>query len=165
MTANNDMLSGLWRRRVRWNAVVLPLLLYHLSPIIHHPDAEAAVSKGTKQQLEAGGTNQGGGIATSSKFRQTVAVGESVATTQVSSARFRVIPGFLGATVSGAATVPTLSLDIEVLRAKTQPLGSEIIPRMWQTDRDPLFFWEPPKSGEGIAGYSLALDADPDDVS
>ena len=55
-------------------------------------------------------------------------------------------------------------LDITSVYAKTDPLGARITPSTWQRDADPVFIWEPPASGLNLAGYSYALDADPDNT-
>jgi len=136
---------------------------YHLSLITCHI-AEAAVSKGTDKELQAAETNQGGGTATSSRFSQQLTVGGGVAGNRSSSARFRVIPGFLSAALSGQAELPVSNLDLRVLYAKTDPLGLRITPAAWQTDRDPIFLWDAPALGTEVEGYSYAFDAAPDDV-
>lgn len=51
-----------------------------------------------------------------------------------------------------------------VLYAKTAPLGTEIAPKAWQRDVDPIFIWEAPALGIDVAGYSYALDATPDNT-
>jgi len=126
--------------------------------------AEAAVSKGTDKQLEAGATNQGGGTTSASQFRQQGSVGEPTAGVRIASARFRIFPGFLGASLSGASTTLVSQIDIIALDAKTEPLGLAITPKTWQADHDPIFLWEPPPTGAEVAGYSYALDSAPDAV-
>lgn len=126
-------------------------------------EAEAAVSKGNRQQLEAGGTSQGGGATSSSEFRQQATFGEAVASTRISSARFKIIPGFLGASGTASPSVPVIDLDLSVLYAKTAPMGVTISAMSWQTDRDPIFIWEPPNATT-LAGYSYEIDATPDDT-
>ena len=127
--------------------------------------AEAAVSQGTDQQLDAGGTDQGGGVVTSSSSRMQSTIGEAVAGIRVSSASFRIRSGFAGAAFSGAGTTtPVSEIDLRVLYAKTDALGAKIVPNTWQRDNDPLLIWEAPPAGPGVAGYSYAIDAEPDDV-
>ena len=125
--------------------------------------AEAAISKGDDQQLEVGGTNSGGGVVTSSSFRQQLTLGEPLAGVTTSSTRFKLFPGLLGATFSGESALPLSDLDIGVLYAKTDHLGDEIPPSTWQTHNGPVIMWEPPHSGADVAGYSYAFDEDPDD--
>ena len=125
---------------------------------------DAAVSKGTDKQLETGSTNQGGGTSTSANFRQQVTIGESVSSVGISSAKFRIVPGFLGASLSATTAPPVTELILADLYAKTGALGLTITPKAWQRDRDPLFIWEPPLTGSQVAGYSYGLDLAPDDV-
>lgn len=126
--------------------------------------AEAAVSEGTSQKLETGSTNQGGGTSTSSNFRQQVSIGDGVSSATISSSKFRIVPGFLGASLSATTLPPITDLDLADLYAKTHALGLKITPQTWQTDADPLFIWEPPLTGADVAGYSYGLDQAPDDV-
>jgi hypothetical protein len=126
--------------------------------------AEAAVSKGKDQQLETAVTNQGGGFVTSSKFRQHGSIGDAMAGHRISGSRFRIIPGFIGASLSGPVTSPPSELDLTVLYAKTEPLGAGIAPQTWQRDQDPIFIWDPPLAAPDVAGYSYALDGTPDDT-
>lgn len=126
--------------------------------------AEAAVSKGTDKQLETGATNQGGGTTTTSTFRQQGSIGDATASARIASARFRIFPGFLGASLSASAALPVAQIDIVVLNAKTEPMGLTITPKTWQQDNDPVFIWEPPPTGAEVAGYSYALDGAPDTV-
>jgi hypothetical protein len=128
-------------------------------------EAEAAVSKGKDKQLEAAVANQGGGVVISAQFRQQVAIGEATAGHRITTSRFRITPGFFGATLSGPRTGPPVSdLDLGGLHAKTDPVGLEIAPQAWQKDNDPIFIWEPPAAGPDVAGYSYAIDSTPDDV-
>src|SRR3989338_7826128 len=85
---------------------VLVLVTCHVSLVTCHAVASAAVSSGSDKKLEAGGTNQGGGTVTSSNFRQQISVGEAVAGSRMSRSNFRVLPGFLGATLSTGQVVP-----------------------------------------------------------
>jgi len=128
------------------------------------PGVEAAVSKGTDKELEAGATNQGGGTSSSSSFRQQASVGDATAGVRIASARFRIFPGFLGASLSASAALPVTEIDLLVLSAKTEPMGLTMTPKTWQADRDPLYLWEPPPTGAEVAGYSYAMDATPDTV-
>lgn len=125
---------------------------------------EAAVSKGKNQQLEVAETNQGGGRLTSSKFQQQASVGGAIAGSRISSSRFRVIPGFVGAGLSAPGAVPRSDLDLTVLYAKTEAWGTNIPAKTWQKDNTPIFIWEPPPTGPEVAGYSYAIDATPDDT-
>jgi hypothetical protein len=126
--------------------------------------AEAVVSKGKDQQLDTAVTNQGGGIVTSSKYRQRNSIGDAMASTRLSGSRFRLLPGFLAASLSDQASVLPTELDLTVLYAKTDSLGLRIDPQTWQRDNDPIFIWEPPPTGPDIAGYSYAVDEAPDDT-
>ena len=139
------------------------LFLTHYSLLTTH-SVEAAISKGKEKQLAAGGPNQGGGTPSSSSFRQLAVVGGPLASHQIITSRFHIIPGFLGA-ASGSSVVPPVSdLDLPRLYAKTDPMGEQVAPKTWQTDNDPIFLWEAPATGLELAGYSYALDAAPDDV-
>lgn len=124
--------------------------------------SQAAVGKGRDKQMESGSTNQGGGVTTT-KFRQQFSVGEAVGGGRLTGSRFRILPGFLGAATAQTVTLVT-PLDLVSLTAKTAPLGRDIPPKTWQQDRDPLFIWQPPTTGPDLAGYSYALDAEPDDT-
>lgn len=143
-------------------ALSLALCTCHLSPLTCHLTAEAAVSEGGSRRLASSATGQGGGSTSSSRFRQQSSVGESITSARVSSARFQVVPGFLGASFSSPRVAPVAALDVRVLYAKTAPLGAGILPKTWQPDRDPIFIWEPPPTGPDVAGYSLAVDGVPD---
>jgi hypothetical protein len=125
---------------------------------------EAAVSSSSDKKLEAGGATQGGGTVTSPQFRQQLNVGEAVAGARLTSSNFRVIPGFLGATLSATPAIKTSDLDITFLLAKPDAFGVEISPQTWQKDHDPYYVWQPPAAGLDIAGYSYATDATPDDT-
>lgn len=152
-------------RRMSWVVCLLmSALVLSPAPVLLDRVAEAAVSKGAKQQLETAETNQGGGTFSSSRFKQQATVGSPIAGGRLSSARFRVIPGFIGATLSTPTTTPSSDLDLHVLYAKTDPLGIQIAPSSWQKDNDPIFFWEPPETGAEVAGYSYAIDSAPDEV-
>lgn len=124
---------------------------------------DAALSKGSDKQLETATTNQGGGTISSSKFRQQSSVGGAVAGNRITSSRFRIIPGFLGSSLSAPVPPLVAELDLSVLYAKIAPLGERITPAAWQTDNDPIFIWEPPPTGPEVAGYSYALDKEPDE--
>jgi len=126
--------------------------------------AEADVSRGTDKRLQSASTNQGGGTIISPRFRQQNAVGEAVAGGRITSGRFRLVPGFLGASLGTNKQTPPTDLDITVLYAKTDLMGTQIQPQTWQRDTDPVFIWEPPATGLQLAGYSYAIDAAPDDV-
>ncbi len=133
-----------------------------LAPVSGFPVAEAAVGKGKNKQVESASATQGGGVSTS-KFRQQFTVGEAVGAARLVGTRFRILPGFLGA--AAAAPTPLVThLDLVSLTAKTAPLGQPITPKLWQRDRDPIFIWQPPPTGPELAGYSYAIDAEPDSV-
>jgi len=142
-----------------WSFLFLSVLVLPSSGM-----AEAAVSKGKDKQLETAATTQGGGTATSSQYRQQTSIGEGVASNRISSSTFRIIPGFLGASLSSPTAVPKSDLDLKVLYALTGPLGQRIPAQTWQQDRDPIFIWDPPASVADVAGYSYAVDAVPDTV-
>lgn len=143
-------------------------MFFSCTPITDHQSlitvADAAVSTGTDKRLESSSTNQGGGTITSPRFRQQNTVGEAVAGSTISTARFRIVPGFLGATLATSEPVPPTDLDISVLYAKTDPLGQHIPAQTWQRDTDPVFIWDTPAAGLQVAGYSYAFDGVPDDV-
>jgi len=124
--------------------------------------ASAAVSSSNDKRLEAAATTQGGGTITSSQFHQQINIGEAVAGARLTSSNFRVLPGFLGATLSASRQPVKSDLDITVLLAKTDAFGAPISPQVWQRDNDPYYLWEPPSGGLDLAGYSYAIDASPD---
>ncbi|PIQ84024.1 MAG: hypothetical protein COV75_04470 [Candidatus Omnitrophica bacterium CG11_big_fil_rev_8_21_14_0_20_63_9] len=122
------------------------------------------MSESGDKQVETASVNSGGGATTSSNLRQQSSIGDSMSTARVSSSRFRIAPGFVGASLSSAGGQPLSELNIQVLYAKTEALGVSIAPQTWQRDRDPVFFWEAPPSATSVAGYSYAIDAAPDDT-
>jgi len=140
-------------------------IFFITSSLSHSVTALAAVSKGDSQSLDAASANQGGGTSTSSQFRQQSSVGEATAGVRLSGSGFRIIPGFLGASLSGfAGVVPVSDLDLTVLYARAEPVGTQLSPATWQRDNDPVFFWEPPAAAPDVAGYSYGVDAAPDDT-
>jgi len=144
-----------------WRAWIAAAALIAVGPMA----AGAAVSSSADKQLATGGTNEGGTTTNGSGTRQYGTIGGAVATNRLSSARFRIISGVLGAGASGGVTTPPAdNLSLQVLYAKTDPLGSAISPQSWQRDRDPIFYWEPPPTGPELAGYSYAIDTVPDDT-
>ncbi len=138
------------------------LVVLFLALAVSDPVAEAAVSKGTNEQLETGGTNQGGGLSTSTNLRQRASIGDAISTIRISSPSFQITPGVLGASLV-AASVPVDNLALIAVTAKTSSLGSGITAATWQTDNDPLFLWDPPVAAPELAGYSYAFDATPDE--
>ena len=132
------------------------------SPFTLRP-VEAAVSSGQDSQLESGLANQGGRMTGSSRFKKQSAVGDALSSHRLGGSRFHIFPGFFGGS-SSSGIVPPSELDLSGLYAKTEALGKIIPPAAWQTDRDPLFIWEPPKGTVDVAGYSYALDGTPDDT-
>lgn len=127
--------------------------------------ASAAVSEGSGKRLEAAETNQGGpGASSASGKRQQISVGSSFSGGKLTSSRFRLNVGFLATSLTGEEVTPTEELDLTVLEAKTSAGGTLIPPATWQPDADPYFRWEPPPSGVEVAGYSYAIDAEPDDA-
>ena len=146
-----------------FTAVLLSTL--HSSLSTPHSVAEAAVAQGQQDQLDTGSTHQGGGLSTSSKFRQHGVIGQATATTRIASSKFRILPGLFAAVdAASSQSLPLSELDLSVLSAKTDALGSTIPPKTWQRDNDPLFIWEPPRAGAPLAGYSYAIDAVPDTI-
>ena len=141
----------------------LTFLTHSLTYLLTH-SAEAAVGSSKDKQLTAGSANQGGGRTTSSKFTQQINIGGAVATQRIASARFSLLPGFLGAVAGPSSAPPVSELDVTGLSAKTDSLGQQITPQIWQTDNDPIFLWEPPATGLQLGGYSYALDAVPDET-
>lgn len=140
------------------NSAILFALLFLVSPL-----AEAAVSRGAEKQLESGGTNQGGGTTSGTNTLQQGSLGQAIGGGRMSSPRFGFAPGNLGSNVS-TTRQPSSELALSALYAKTEPMGAAIAPRVWQRDRDPVFYWEPPATGPEVAGYSYALDAAPDEI-
>lgn len=135
-----------------------------LASLVLCPAASAAVGEGGNKRLEAAGASQGGPTVSSSKYRQQSSIGEAIAGTRITSSKFRIVPGFLGAAASSTAAVPVSGLDIAVLYAKTDAFGDTIPAQVWQRDRDPLYLWEHPVGVLEVAGYSYAIDGLPDDT-
>jgi hypothetical protein len=142
----------------------IPCLLVAAALSLSCPMARAAISEGENRRLEAGGASQGGPGATSSKYRQQLAVGEAVSGNRIVSSRFRLTPGFLGAASGTSPSAPVQTLDITVLIAKTDALGPEIPPQTWQTDATPFYVWQVPLGSVDVAGYSYAFGEEPDDI-
>ena len=134
-----------------------------VSLVTGHLSTEAAIAKGTKQQLQSGETNQGGGTTSSSRFLGRSTIGDALSGNRMTSVRFQITPGFLAAALSDETSPRMAGLILEVLYAKEDPLGPEIPAKTWQKSRTPIFFWQPPTFGLQLAGYSYAIDADPDD--
>lgn len=128
------------------------------------PPAGAVVSEGNKRQLETGASTQGGGATSSSKFQNQSSIGDPVANVRIGGSKFRMIPGFLAAALSAQSGSPASELDVRVLVAKTAPAGTLIDPQAWQRDHDPFFLWEAPPTGPDVAGYSYAIDGEPDET-
>lgn len=160
--------ESLYIRMQRHRVCLILCLLFTLgSSLTTHHLVEAAVSKGTSKRLQAGEANEGGPGASSatSGRRQQISIGVPIEGVQLTGTRFRVQPGFLPAATAPITVVPPQGeLDITILTAKTQALGTDILAGTWQADRDPIFLWERPSQGLDIAGYSFAVDALPDDV-
>lgn len=134
----------------------------------HAPDiAEAAASKGTSRQLESGETNQSGPVTISpiSGRRQMASLGSPFAAGNFTTGRFQLRSGLFAATATSTkGKKPVSDLDMTVVRVKTDAMGVEITPVTWQKDADPFYLWDAPAKGLEIAGYSYALDAEPDDI-
>lgn len=157
--------TGDMRQETRAFLIRLIVLGSCLVSHVSCPDlAFAAVSSGETSQMEAGGTNQGGGGAGSQNFRQQASIGGGMATHRISSSRWNIIPGLFGGGGSSGTLPPVDALDLTVVYAKTSPMGETIAAATWQPDRDPIFIWEPPETGAEVAGYSFAMDAAPDDT-
>ncbi|MBI4342888.1 MAG: hypothetical protein HY599_05940 [Candidatus Omnitrophica bacterium] len=121
------------------------------------------MSQSDDQQLQVASTNQGGGTSSGGSRRAQSSIGGGMASHQIASSRFRILPGLFGG--GSSSTVPVGDLDLTVLYAKTDAFGTEIPPSTWQRDRDPLFIWAPPAAGpEELGGYSYAVDGTPDDT-
>ncbi len=128
-----------------------------------------AASTGGDKRLENSETNQAGPTTSSAHIQLQVSVGGPFQTAPLSapasssSTGVTFHPGFLGVATGGSNQH---QLDITVLYAKTQPdpYGLSIVLSTWQTDADPIFYWQPPPGGVPVAGYSYALDATPSDT-
>ena len=83
---------------------------------------------------------------------------------RIASSRWRIVPGFLGASSTTGSAPAVDELDLTVLYAKTAPMGTNIPPAAWQKDRDPIFIWEAPATGAEVAGYSYALNGTADET-
>ncbi len=124
----------------------------------------AAVSEGSGKRLETGEANQGGPGASSSASgrRQQISIGSPFSGGRLASSRFRLNVGFFATSLTEPEALPREELDLTVLEAKTSPGGVLIAPATWQKVVAPYFRWEPPPSDVGVAGYSYALDVEPD---
>jgi hypothetical protein len=127
---------------------------------------EAAVSESSGKRLETAETNQGGPGASSSASgkRQQISVGAPFSGGRFTSSRFRLNVGFLATSLTDTEGLPQEELDLSALEVRTAPGGTLIPPETWQRDADPYVEWDPPASGVEVAGYSYAVDADPDDT-
>ena len=117
-------------------------------------------TSGGSKKVDSAETNQGGGVSVT-KFRHGFSVGAPVATTGLASAKYRLNPGFMAASTAQFER-PLSNLDIASVTAKASAFGADIPPQTWQPDADPLFIWRAPSAGLGVAGYSWAVDAEPD---
>ena len=129
----------------------------------------APVSKSDRNRLEQGAATEGAATTISPSGRRVRAsVGEPFegrnASSAIQSSRFKVQVGFVVASTPKKKIPTADQLDITVLSAKTAPLGTEIAPKSWQKDVDPIFIWQAPAAGLDIAGYSYALDTTPDET-
>jgi len=135
-------------------------------PLAPRPiEAEAAVSETDSDVLQAAVFSEAGPGASSPLYRQQLTVGDVSGGPTMTTSRYKLVPGFLASALSAAASkTPVDELELSMLRAKTDPLGADIPERTWQTDRDPIFVWEPPAIGVVLAGYSYAIDDVPDEI-
>ena len=143
--------------------LTLTFLLTHflISSLPH--SVEAASSSSGAKRVENASTNQGGGTSFSPSFKQQASVGELFfSTIKLSSPKFTVVPQFPANFSGVTSSVPVLT--VTVLYAKTDVLGPELPPKTWQKVRNPVFIWEPPALGPDVAGYSIAIDATPDET-
>lgn len=128
------------------------------------PLAEAKISQSGSQQLESGETGEGFPSSASANYRIWGSLGTPFSGLKISTSGRSFYYGVLGATFSKGRGITSTQLDITVLYAKTEAFGTTITPGAWQTDRDPIFLWEAPSAGLDVAGYSYALDAQPDET-
>jgi len=168
MRATSDQPPATRQRPVgpTWERATLIAVLFawHGAFVAGHGTAEAAVSESDGEVLQAGGFSEAGPGASSSKYRQQLSVGDVSAGASMMSSRYKIVPGILGSALTGVKARPVEALELSVLRAKTEPLGAEIAQGTWQTDRDPIFIWEPPAMGVVLGGYSYAFDEEPDEI-
>lgn len=143
-------------------ASLVVLLTCPLS-LVPCPRLDAATSEGNGRRV-TGGTSQGGGSVSSTRYRQQINIGEGTASNRMSSSRFRLLPGVLASAESTATTTPLSDLDVHVVKAKTSAGGTMIAAGAWQPDSAPFFFWESPAAGIEVVGYSYAIDTEPDDT-
>ena len=103
----NQTLGHRGEKRKVWRlspAVVVFVFFTHYSLLSTHDSVvQAAVSKGQNQELEAAGFSEGGPGASSSKYRHQLTVGEQLGGGKMTTSRYRLTPGVLGA----AASAPT----------------------------------------------------------
>jgi hypothetical protein len=138
----------------------------HLSPLTSQL-AYAELSKGKSRKLDAAATSQSGPAISTANRRSQSSIATSFAEGHVRTSRVNLRSGFLATVVGSASRVlvlPLSELDLVTLIAKTDPFGEPIPAQTWQKDSTPVFIWEPPAEGVDLAGYSYALDAEPDDT-
>ena len=123
-------------------------------------DSPAGAAQTESHNVDLAETNEGGGVATSN-FRQGFSVGAPISGGTLGSAKYRLSSGF-GATSSVQFEHPLSNLDIAAVHAKASGFGADIPPKTWQPDADPVFIWGAPSGGLDLAGYSWAVDAEPD---
>lgn len=147
-----------------WRSDLAVFGLVMLTAVTGGRGLEAAVSKGSNQQVQSRDSNQGGGVFSSPTRKVRFAIGGPMQTVRMASTTFRVQPGLLSALSKAGQAILNAQLDLVRLYAKTSSFGTEIEPQVWQKDVDPIFIWEPPQVGSNIAGYSYAIDAELDDT-
>lgn len=134
------------------------------APAFLAPAIEAAVAKNQTYSLESGETTSFGGKASSSSSGSSMSSGGGAfQTVAFTGANISMLTGVV-AMGHAPGRIPRSPLDIAILYAKTDPFGTQIPPQTWQKDADPVFIWEPPTPGLEVAGYSYAIDAEPDNT-
>ena len=144
-----------------WSLVTSHFFTSHWSLVTSHSVVEAATGKSETKTLEVGQITQGGGVATSSGRRQSVAIGINFGEHKLTSPKFQTFTGFIATALAGQTTTAKGNLDLAWLSAKTYASGTAIDEGAWQRDADPYFLWQA-ESPELVEGYSYALDGEPD---
>ena len=136
-------------------------------PMRPMPWAHAEAAKSPNTTLETSTTNQGGTDSSAGlKSMDQVSLGDPFVGVLSLSGGYAMVTGF-AETTSEAGIFPPLPVPVDLLSiprlvAKVSPLGAEIPPSVWQRVSNPYFQWDPPESQDRVAGYSFAIDAQPD---
>lgn len=128
------------------------------------PSAFGEVSKSANFQIETAVTNEGAGMVTSASFAVTHSIGDATSSVPFTGLSFIARTGEQELVFGPLKGIPS-ELQITEVFAREAAAGAPITPATWQKDNDPYFYWDRPAhvSPEDIAGYSVSVDAEPDD--